>query len=155
MNLSAAQTLAVSLMKQHGIWELGWRFNFDSAVKRFGVCKYRSKIIGLSAKLVTLNDEERVKDTILHEIAHAIAGFKAGHGIEWKRACIRIGAKPERCYSTDDTTTPDLKYYAKCGACGTVHQKARLRLREVRRSCMCQSGKDWRDRVLLEFKQRY
>jgi predicted SprT family Zn-dependent metalloprotease len=155
MNLSQAQTLAVSLMKEHGIWQQGWRFEFDNAVKRFGVCKYRSKTIGLSAKLVGLNEQEQVKDTILHEIAHAIAGYKAGHGVEWKMVCIRIGAKPERCYSSADTTTPLLKYYAECGGCGKRHEKARLKLREVRRSCMCQSGKDWNDRVLLEFRARY
>lgn len=155
MNLSIAQDLAVSLMKQHGIWELGWKFEFDNAVRRFGVCKHGSKVIGLSAKLVKLNDEERVKDTILHEIAHAIAGYRAGHGIEWKKVCVRIGAKPERCYTNEDTNTPELKYQAVCNACGKKHQKSRLRLKHVRRSCACQSGKDWNDRVLLEFKQTY
>lgn len=155
MNLSSAQSLAVSLMKQHKIWELGWRFEFDNAVRRFGVCRYRSKTISLSAKLVAINELDKVKDTILHEIAHAIAGHKAGHGIEWRMVCMRIGAKPERCYSSEDTNTPQLKYVATCGACGKTHQKARLKYKEARRSCMCQSGKDWNDRVLLEFKSRY
>ena len=155
MNLSSAQTLAVSLMKQHKIWELGWRFEFNNHLRAFGVCSYGNKSIQLSKHLTRLNDLETVKDTILHEIAHAIAGFKAGHGIEWKRVCIRIGAKPERCYTKEDTNTPQLKYYAVCGGCGKTHEKARLKLREVRRSCMCQSGKDWNDRVLLEFKARY
>lgn len=155
MNLTIAENLAISLMKQHGIYQQGWRFEFDNAFRRFGVCKYRSKTIGLSSKLVSINELDKVKDTILHEIAHAIAGYKAGHGIDWKLVCMRIGAKPERCYTSEDTNTPQLKYSATCGACGKTHQKARLKYKEARRSCMCQSGKDWNNRVLLEFKERY
>ena len=33
-------------------------------------------------------------DTILHEIAHAIAGANAGHGPVWKAVAKRIGAAP-------------------------------------------------------------
>jgi predicted SprT family Zn-dependent metalloprotease len=142
-------------MKEHGLLDLGWRFQFDNAVRRFGVCKYKAKVIGLSTKLVDINNEERVKNTILHEIAHAIAGYKAGHGVEWKMVCIRIGAKPERCYSTENTNTPQLKYYAKCGACGETHQKARIKVSNRRVSCICQRGKDWDNRILLEYKARY
>lgn len=155
MILSEVETLAVSLMCKHGLLDKGWYFEFDNAVKRFGVCKFRSKCISLSKKMCELNGVDKVKDTILHEIAHAIAGHKAGHGSEWKKICVQIGAKPERCYNSDETNMVELKYYAVCGACGAVHQKARLKLKHVRRSCKCQTGKDWRDRVLLEFKSRY
>ena len=155
MNLSVAQTLAVTLMKKHRLIDKGWTFKYDNAVKRFGVCRFRSKTIGLSRKLVLLNDKEQVMDTILHEIAHAIAGHKAGHGIEWKRVCIQIGAKPERCYDTDDTNVVELKYYAKCGACGKEHQKARLVNKLARRSCNCQTGIDWDKKILLNFNSRY
>jgi len=155
MILYEAQTLATKLMKKHGIWDKGWRFEFDGAVRRFGVCRFRPKIIGLSAKMVEINGVDKVKDTILHEIAHAIAGHKAGHGNIWKEVCVKIGAKPERCYSSTDTNTLQLKYYAKCGACGKDYQKARLVYKERKRSCTCQQGKDWNDRVLLEYKSRY
>ena len=33
-------------------------------------------------------------DTILHEIAHAIAGVEAGHGPAWKAVAQRLGATP-------------------------------------------------------------
>ena len=101
-----------------------------------------------------LNGVDKVKDTILHEIAHAIAGYSAGHGQKWKDVCIQIGAKPERCYDSKTTNTPELKYKAVCGACGTIHQKSRLVNKTAKRSCKCQSGKDWKDRVLLEFKTK-
>ncbi len=155
MNTRDAHTMAVELMIKHKLAEQRWGFEFDRSVKRFGVCKYRRKVIGLSRALTELNDAEKVRDTILHEIAHAIAGHKAGHGPEWKKVCLQIGAKPERCYSTAEVVMPPMRYYAKCGACGKEFQKARLHKKEARRSCKCQEGKNWNDRVLIEFKARY
>jgi len=155
MDLLQTQVLAETLMKKHGIWEQGWRFQFDRGLRRFGVCKYRNKIISLSRYLVELNNREDVQDVILHEIAHAIAGFKEGHGYKWKMVCVQIGAKPERCYDSDKVETPELKYYAKCGGCGKEFQKARMKKRNVRMSCMCQEGKSWDNRILLEFRERY
>lgn len=155
MKIEDAANLAVNLMVEHNIFQQGWRFQFDRSVKRFGVCMYRRKVIGLSKALTELNGVDKVKDTILHEIAHAIAGYKAGHGWEWREVCLRIGAKPERCYSIDEVKQPPMKYYAKCGACGKEFQKARLHKKEARRSCKCQEGKNWNDRVLIEFKARY
>ena len=38
--------------------------------------------------------EEQIRDTVLHEIAHAIAGREAGHGLLWKVTARRIGATP-------------------------------------------------------------
>jgi predicted SprT family Zn-dependent metalloprotease len=154
MELLHTQVLAESLMKKHGIWEQGWRFQFDRGLRRFGCCMYGRKIISLSRHLVELNNREDVQDVILHEIAHAIAGFNAGHGMAWKLVCIRIGARPERCYDSQKVERPKLKYYAKCGGCGREHQKARMRFKG-RISCRCQEGKSWDNRVLLEFKQRY
>lgn len=155
MDLSVAEKLAISLMDRHGLLDKGWYFKYDNAVKRFGVCRFRSKCIGLSRKMVLLNGKEKVMDTILHEIAHAIAGFDAGHGEIWKHVCVQIGAKPNRCYNAAETNVVELKYYAKCGACGKEHQKARLVNKLAKRSCKCQVGKDWNDRVLLNFISRY
>jgi len=155
MELSVAENLAVSLMKQHGIWELGWRFEFNNHLRAFGVCSYGNKSIQLSKHLTRLNDLETVKDTILHEIAHAIAGFDAHHGYQWKLACIKIGAKPERCYDSNKVNTPKLKYVAVCGGCGETYERARLKLKEAKRACRCQAHKSWENKILLEFKERY
>ena len=37
-------------------------------------------------------DPREVRDTILHEIAHALAGAKAKHGPAWKAIARRLGA---------------------------------------------------------------
>lgn len=148
-------TLGHNLMKQHGLIDLGWSFQMDNSVRRFGVCKYRPKVISLSKKLCELNTLVEVTDVILHEIAHAIAGHKAGHGYAWKLVCIRIGAKPERCYDSSEVETPDLRYVAKCGGCGKEYQKAKRPKLGRRTSCMCQAGIPWDKRHILQYKDRF
>ncbi|HYO07513.1 MAG TPA: SprT-like domain-containing protein, partial [Tepidisphaeraceae bacterium] len=81
MNLYAARLLTRSLMNQHGLSD--WRFDFDHARRRFGSCRPRQKLITLSRHLVFLNEEPEVRDTILHEIAHALTPGD-GHGRRWK-----------------------------------------------------------------------
>lgn len=99
MDLVAARKLARSLMDQHGL--AAWHFGFDRARRRFGCCNFTRKSITLSAALVNLNSEEEVRDTVLHEIAHALTPGD-GHGNRWKNTCVQIGAKPERCYKESD-----------------------------------------------------
>ena len=70
------------------------------------------------------NEDEEVYDTLLHEIAHALAGPGAGHGPVWKAICIKIGAKPHRCYG-EQVNMPQGRYQATCGGCQRVHHKHR------------------------------
>ena len=91
MNLYAARDLALALMRQHGLND--WTFRFDHARRRFGSCQPRRKVITLSRPLAFLNAEPQVRDTVLHEIAHALTPGD-GHGSRWKRKCVEIGAEP-------------------------------------------------------------
>jgi predicted SprT family Zn-dependent metalloprotease len=160
MKLYDAEKLAKSLMTENGLDAR--LFNFTHAKRVFGVCKYkRNRLsgeytlvgIGLSKYLVLLNDEEQVRDTILHEIAHALT-LGDGHGERWKRMCVKIGCKPIRCYTSEEVVQPKLKYSAECGGCGTEFQKARLPKHNGRQCCKCQVNKGWNDRILLTFKER-
>ncbi len=160
MDLHVAEKLALQLMNKHGLTSPIWKFQWDNSVQRFGRCKTRRigkektlifGIIGLSRNLVLLNDEAKVLDTILHEIAH---GLTIGHGHDWiwKQKCIEIGAKPERCYDSNIVEHPQMRYQAECGGCGTVHQKTRIvKTTERKISCNCQRGKAWEDRILLTY----
>ena len=80
-------------MQQHGLSAQGWRFQFDHARRRFGACRYGRKLITLSRPLVLLNPEAEVRDTILHEIAHALCPGD-GHGVRWKQKCREIAPAP-------------------------------------------------------------
>lgn len=128
MNLLDAQQMALELMNKHGIH--GWHFEFDRSVSRFGVCKFRSLTIGLSRRLTSLNGVEHVRDTILHEIAHALVGAHHGHDHAWKAKAAEIGAKPERCYRSDEVKNV-YRWVGSCSDCG--HQFGRHRMSRVRR----------------------
>jgi predicted SprT family Zn-dependent metalloprotease len=124
-------------MQQHGLMK--WRFDFDRARKRFGACHYRKELITLSQHLTLLNTEDQVRDVILHEIAHALAGHKAGHGYAWRVIARQVGARPERCYRPD-VALPAAPYEATCPSCQRLHKLFRRPKRE--RSCgLCSQGR--------------
>lgn len=107
------------LMVQHGL--LDWQFAFNNNVRRAGVCFYPTRSrpgrIELSIHFVELNDETEVRDTALHEIAHALVGRGHGHDAVWKAKCIEIGAKPVRCYDSSAVVMPSGQWRASCPSC--------------------------------------
>ena len=83
---------ARALMNQHGLEE--WTFRFIAAQRKLGECRERERAILLSRRHAVSGTPGEVRDTILHEIAHALAGAKARHGPAWKLVAKRIGATP-------------------------------------------------------------
>jgi predicted SprT family Zn-dependent metalloprotease len=116
--------MARDLMNQHGLTD--WHFSWDGARARFGCCNYTQKRITLSVHLVDLNTEERCRLTVLHEIAHALAGHKAGHGYEWRRICRAIGGNAQRCFTAANTEAPKGSLKATCARCGHEHTRFRM-----------------------------
>lgn len=153
MDLLEAKVLAVNLMVKHGIFAQGWRFQYDNARRRFGCCNYRTKTISLSKHLVSLNDLANVKDTILHEIAHALT---PGHGHDrvWQRKAIEIGCNGERCYSSFDVQQPESRYIAECKGCGHTHKRHKMtdRTKYGKQSCGRCSGGSYNEKYRLEWK---
>lgn len=138
MDVFVAERLARFLMQQHGL--TGWRFGWDRAKRRFGCCWTQERRITLSRPLVRLNSESEVRDTILHEIAHALV--PGGHTAAWRRKCLEIGAKPDRCFDRADVQVPEIKYrcryVARC-TCPTPHSRVRRPSRTyICRNCRMQ-----------------
>lgn len=127
MELTQAKSLALVLMTKHGLMKHGYQFQWDNRSRRFGAHRGRTRTIFLSRRLTLLNDEEEVKDTILHEIAHALdyvrngftyryapsGGYRRGkrlvHDDVWKAICVEIGCKPRRCYTDEEVVSPARK----------------------------------------------
>lgn len=132
MDPDAARLLAHDLLRAHRLD--GWRFRFDHAKRRLGCCHYGRRTISLSLPLVRLNDEAVVRDTLLHEIAHALTPG-AGHGPAWRRQAAALGAVPRRCADADEVALPPAPFALVCDGCG-----ARLpRYRRPRRALVCRS----------------
>jgi predicted SprT family Zn-dependent metalloprotease len=117
----SARELAGRLLAENGLPE--WSFAFNHSKTRMGLCRYDACVIELSLHFVELNAEELVRDTLLHEIAHALAGRGAGHGPLWRAICLRIGARPERL--SFDCDMPEGRWQATCGCCGLRHHRHR------------------------------
>lgn len=67
------------------------------------------------ARAVIGEDEHDWRNTVRHEVAHALhaerTGGDANHGPEWKQAARDVGATPERCAHTRHT---DGDYVLRC-----------------------------------------
>ncbi|GEM_PF-1617042 len=108
-------------MDDHGLSD--WRLTWDRAVRRAGLTRFRQKTISLSVPLMRLFPPSEARDTILHEIAHALVGHAAGHGATWKAKAAEIGARPERCFDSA-TAHVDGDW---SGVCSAGHSRGRHR----------------------------
>lgn len=130
-------------MDQHGLSD--WSIRIGSARGIAGMCNFSRKQITISLFLANAMTTENVTDTILHEIAHALAGSKAGHGDDWKAVCVRIGAKPERCYDTSDIDPS--KRHRFIGFCPSNEHNHKRYGRNRRSHIVCRCGETfvWED----------
>jgi hypothetical protein len=109
MNPNHALELLKAKMDEFGLVRLGWSGTLDNAVRRFGSCSPGRKRITLSRHLATINSDEETLDTVLHEIAHALAwvehGEDCGHDERWKAIARRLGARPESAVDVDEAVS--------------------------------------------------
>ena len=137
MDLSEAGRLGRRLLDEHGLHD--WTIAFDRAKRRAGVCRPGAREIGLSAPLTSIHPESEVRDTILHEIAHALVGTRHGHDEVWRAMATRIGCSGERC-SSEDAPGIDGDWV---GTCPAGHRRTRHRRPERPSSCTtCAPGFD-------------
>ena len=99
-----ALELASCLMNEHGL--AGWRVKLDHARRRAGQCDFAAQTISLSRHYVRHGETDHIRDTILHEIAHALVGPKHGHDAVWRRKAREIGCTATRCHTLTFATAP-------------------------------------------------
>ena len=151
MNLQSAEILARRLFAKHKL--SGWSFRFDRAKRRFGCCNFTTKTISLSKILTELNAPEKVRDTLLHEIAHALVGPRHGHDAIWKNQVRALGGKAAARFREAEIAIPRSKFVAFCPHCEKTFPTFRSRKNVACRAC-CQKfnrGKFSRE-FLLEFR---
>jgi predicted SprT family Zn-dependent metalloprotease len=156
MELKQAEKLARELIEKHNP---KCKFKFDNAKRRFGCCK-RNKFSGeltisLSKDLTLMNDEEKVKDTILHELAHSLVDWGHGHDWVWRSKALEIGCNGERCYDSNVVNKPKGKYVYVCPNCKKEYDCFRKRKRASACAECCNKYNNGRytDKFKLELKE--
>lgn len=99
-NKNAIEQYVKQKFNEWGLTEKGWTFEWDRCRTSFGKCRIKTKRITLSSVLIPKVGELAWKDTVLHEIAHALDFHQRGtsdHGRAWKLWAMRVGANPIRC----------------------------------------------------------
>ena len=151
MLLSDAQKLARELMDKHELTH--WRFEFDKATRRFGATHYGLRMITLSKALVQLNDEAQVKDTILHEIAHAICGHANGHNEVWRQTARVIGCNGSRTYNSNEVVTPPKPFKGTCPNCSRVIEARRRSSIACGRCCREHNNNRYTDEYKIKWER--
>lgn len=155
MKLQEAKDLALKLMTKHGLSNQ-WRFEFMNSKCAIGQCRQiRGRNYGwirLSTHLIPALDEAEVKDTILHEIAHALVGCHHGHDWTWQGKAMEIGCSGERTASIDVANQVNHKYKATCPCC----QKVLGMSRKPKRNYWCKcTNRTFRPQDKLVWVQQY
>jgi len=113
MDLRKAQVMALDLMRYHRL--VGWTFRFDRSLTRLGYTQHGPKIFSLGEYATSVNSEEQVLVTMLHEIAHILVGPHHGHDEVWRAKAIELGHSGKRCGTIAVKATP--KAVVLCKSC--------------------------------------
>lgn len=112
---------AEALIRMH--LDEGWTFGFDNARTRAGLCNYDRKRISVSRLLAVRYEDDEIHQVLLHEVAHAMAGPRAGHGPGWKRVAADLGYEGKRLH--DGAVATELAPWV--GTCPAGHEHYRYR----------------------------
>jgi predicted SprT family Zn-dependent metalloprotease len=120
-DLDRVRVWAEALIRLH--LDPGWTFAFDHARTRAGLCDYQRRRISVSRLLAARYEDDEIHQVLLHEVAHALAGPKAGHGPRWKRTAAELGYEGKRLH--DGEIASELAPWV--GTCPAGHQHYRYR----------------------------
>lgn len=140
--LARVRVWAEALIRHHLVPVFGedaWTFGFDHAKRRAGLCNYDARRITVSRYLMAEFDDDEAHQILLHEVAHALAGPKSGHGPKWKAIARELGYVGGRTHDGDvaRALAPWL------GECPAGHEHVRFRRPTRPMSCgTCARGFD-------------
>lgn len=75
-----------------------WSFGFDNAKTRAGLCDFAAKHITVSRYLAARYEDDEIHQVLLHEVAHALAGPRVGHGQKWRAIAADLGFEGGRLH---------------------------------------------------------
>ena len=120
-----------------------WKYRRnDRLTSTAGRCCRLSKTIELAGWFIDNNNDDEIRLTILHEIAHALTPGH-GHDSVWRRKCIALGGNGETYYNRGDrqvinpnSDKPRRRstkvYTLECQGCGYTGGRYRRRMNNYR-----------------------
>lgn len=127
--ISREEIIEREMLKLFEFYDLPeYTFEFDRSKTWAGCCycNDKNKRITLSKHFCEMNSASEIKDTMLHEIAHAL-DFKffkrSSHTETWKSICRRIGARPDVLDSS--LKMPKMQHKYICCSCGKTWESHR------------------------------
>jgi SprT protein len=155
MDLNEAKALAEELIAEH--LDASWTFGWINHLTVMGQCSHHQRRILLARKLTPIADDDAVRDTILHEIAHALAGPSHDHDATWRRLARSLGCPdtahidPARVGNPRETLAP---WVGTCPA-GHVSEVRYFRKPRARYACsVCCQGK-WQEQHVLTYRKMF
>lgn len=129
--LAAIEQMARDKMAEHDLFDKGYKFAWSTATVSAGKCKAKLKngqvvfgVISLSRPIFSKPENQpEALETILHEIAHALAGPKHHHDWKWRMVAKSIGCTGDRCHTMPVDRAPR-PWVADC-PCGLDHTMTR------------------------------
>lgn len=137
----------------------GWRFGTNTNKSSLGRCIYSKRTLELSRHFLGAVPVTDMWNTVLHEIAHAIAGPYAGHGHLWKRIHTALGGTAEATATLDAEAREKVqarsKWHGVCPA-DPSHTFARHRMTaSVRTSACPHHGRDYNPDFRIKWTQQF
>lgn len=121
-DLDRVRQIAAAVMDAH-LEPGSWSFDLDNAKTRAGQCDFGRRRITVSRYIALRSTDDEVRQVLLHEVAHALAGARAGHGPAWRRAAGAIGYVGSRLH--DGPIASELAPWV--GTCPAGHEHFRYR----------------------------
>lgn len=150
MEIDLARQLAEQLLREHGL--SGWQVVFDRAKTRAGVCRFNQRQIGLSGPLTRLHSTEQLRDTVLHEIAHALVGPSSQHDARWRAQAAALGGSTKACLPSDAPRLP-APWVGTCPAGHTTERHRRPKRPSSCRRCSARFHPDYLIRWLFRGRE--
>jgi len=144
--LSRVRVWAEALISLH--LDASWRFDFDHAKTRAGACDHTRRRITVSRYLAADWADDDIHQVLLHEVAHAIAGARAGHGPKWRRTAAELGYVGRRTH--DGPIAADRAPWL--GTCPAGHEHHRFR-RPTRPMSCARCSRRYDPRFLIEWRR--
>jgi len=133
MTINQVSFLATGLISNHSEL-MFWSFVFHNKKSSFGTCNHKKREIQISSLLFPVMSDEAIRDTILHEIAHALTRGHH-HDYVWKSKCRELGCNSNSVGVNemfkdgkdghDEFRKATSKYTLICPTCGKEFYKNR------------------------------